>query len=78
VECGVHYFEVEVLNAGVDGLMSVGWMKEGCSTKRLVGWDKGSWGFHSDDGKCFEGRGSGDAFDKTWSSGLFRTILTTV
>ncbi|WWC85467.1 uncharacterized protein L201_000331 [Kwoniella dendrophila CBS 6074] len=69
LECGVHYYEAEVINKGEEGFMSVGWMKRGANLRRLVGWDKGSWGWHGDDGRSFEGQGRGDRFSETWTTG---------
>lgn len=63
---GVHYYEVEVVN-GSQQHISIGWMKDG-SQRRLVGWDKGSWGWHADDGKVFEGSGEGRHFSDPWDS----------
>ncbi|WRT63359.1 uncharacterized protein IL334_000264 [Kwoniella shivajii] len=67
--CGVHYYEVEVIDKGEEGFMSVGWMKRGSNLRRLVGWDKGSWGWHGDDGRSFEGQGRGERFSETWTTG---------
>ncbi|WWC67171.1 uncharacterized protein I206_101078 [Kwoniella pini CBS 10737] len=69
IECGVHYYEVEVIDRGEEGFMSVGWMKKGTNLRRLVGWDKGSWGWHGDDGRSFEGQGRGERFSETWTTG---------
>ncbi|WVQ94295.1 hypothetical protein IAU59_001374 [Kwoniella sp. CBS 9459] len=66
---GVYYYEAEVLDKGVEGFMSVGWMKKGTNLRRLVGWDVGSWGWHGDDGRSFEGQGRGEPFSETWSTG---------
>ncbi|WWD06186.1 hypothetical protein V865_004271 [Kwoniella europaea PYCC6329] len=68
VACGIHYYEVEVINKGIEGFMSVGWVKEGINLKRLVGWDEGSWGWHGDDGRSFEGSGRGENFSETWTT----------
>lgn len=68
VECGVHYYEVECLNKGAEGFMSVGWMLKSTGLHRLVGWDKGTWGWHADDGMSFNQSGSGDQFAERWSS----------
>ncbi|OCF60004.1 hypothetical protein L486_02677 [Kwoniella mangroviensis CBS 10435] len=68
VACGIHYYEVEVINKGIEGFMSVGWVREGINLKRLVGWDKGSWGWHGDDGRSFEGSGRGENFSETWTT----------
>lgn len=67
VGCVVHYYEVTVIDLGEAGFMSVGWMKADTDLRRLIGWDKGSWGFHGDDGKIFEERGSGDSFAQEWN-----------
>lgn len=64
--CGVHYFEIKVLDSGPEGYMSVGWVKEGLNMRRLVGWEMGSWGWHADDGRCFEGSGMGGVFGPKW------------
>ncbi|WVR03215.1 hypothetical protein IAU60_000206 [Kwoniella sp. DSM 27419] len=69
IAVGVHYYEVHVVNKGVEGFMSVGWMMKGASLRRLVGWDKGSWGWHGDDGRSFEGQGRGEKFSETWTTG---------
>lgn len=34
--------------------------------RRLVGWSKGSWGWHGDDGRLFAGQGMGERFSETW------------
>ncbi|ORX34939.1 hypothetical protein BD324DRAFT_633305 [Kockovaella imperatae] len=67
--CGIHYYEVEVVDAGEEGHMSVGWMREKTKLSRLVGWEPGSWGWHGDDGKTFEGKGQGQDFGEKWGAG---------
>ncbi|WVQ85115.1 hypothetical protein IAT38_007280 [Cryptococcus sp. DSM 104549] len=69
VSCGLHYYEAEVLEKGEEGFMSVGWTTKGTSLRRLVGWGKGSWGWHGDDGRVFEGQGTGEKFSETWTKG---------
>lgn len=69
VECGIHYYEVEVLDAGKCGYMSVGWCKKNTNLDRLVGWEKGSWGWHGDDGMSFDGCGQGSPFGEGWGTG---------
>lgn len=66
--CGVHYYEAEVLDQGEEGFMSVGWMQQDLDLGRLVGWDRGSWGWHADDGRSFEGQGRGEEFTEKWGS----------
>ncbi|CAK9784459.1 SPRY-domain-containing protein [Cutaneotrichosporon oleaginosum] len=66
---GVFYYEVEILNIGSQGHISVGWTRPECDHRRLVGWNKGSWGWHADDGKTFEGRGDGRDFSEPWNTG---------
>ena len=48
--------------------MSIGWMMAGVELGRLVGWDKGSWGWHGDDGMSFEEKGAGEDFSEKWGS----------
>ncbi|WVF66683.1 hypothetical protein IAT40_001424 [Kwoniella sp. CBS 6097] len=69
IAAGVYYYEAEVMDKGIEGFMSVGWMRKGTNLRRLVGWDKGSWGWHGDDGRSFEGQGRGEPFSETWSTG---------
>ena len=66
--CGIHYYEVEVIDAGDEGHMSVGWVQAGTRLGRLVGWEPGSWGWHGDDGKTFEGKGTVHDFGEKWGS----------
>lgn len=68
VQCGVYYYEAEVLDAGVSGYMSVGWMSKRMKMNRLVGWDRGSWGWHGDDGMTFAGQGMGNTYGPSWTS----------
>ncbi|TRX93641.1 hypothetical protein FHL15_005613 [Xylaria flabelliformis] len=49
----VYYFEV-TLNAVGNGFMAIGICDDQVSPNRMLGWDSGAWGFHSDDGKVFE------------------------
>lgn len=74
VACGIFYYEVEVLDAGQNGYLSVGWMSKSTNLDRLVGWDKGSWGWHGDDGRIFEGRGQGQPFSETWGCEYFYPV----
>jgi hypothetical protein len=69
--CGVHYFEVECINQGKEGFMSVGWMKSAASPRRLVGWDRGTFGWHADDGMCFNQSGSGSDVVAKWGGKSF-------
>lgn len=66
---GVHYYEVEVLDAGRLRYVSVGWMSAHSALNRLVGWDKGTWGWHCDDGNSFAGQNHGNEFTEPWGSG---------
>ena len=68
IGCGVHYYEAEVIDSGAQGFLSVGWMKASAELGRMVGWDRGSWGWHGDDGRSFEGQGSGEEFGEKWGS----------
>lgn len=71
IECGIYYYEVECICEGEEGFMSVGYKVGKRSQNRLVGWDKGTFGWHSDDGMCFEQSGSGSDFAAKWTSAFF-------
>ena len=68
---GLFYYEVKVLDSGPEGYMSVGFAKEGSNAKRLIGWEKGTWGYHADDGLIFEGSGKGRPFGEMWGGTSF-------
>ncbi|KAJ2157431.1 hypothetical protein GGF46_004512 [Coemansia sp. RSA 552] len=66
---GVYYFEVHVVSRGQCGYIGIGLSRAGLSSRRLPGWDHGSWGYHGDDGHGFGGTGHGAKFGPQYSTG---------
>eukprot|EP00241_Pyramimonas_parkeae_P001643 CAMPEP_0114252164 /NCGR_PEP_ID=MMETSP0058-20121206/15685_1 /TAXON_ID=36894 /ORGANISM="Pyramimonas parkeae, CCMP726" /LENGTH=465 /DNA_ID=CAMNT_0001366069 /DNA_START=120 /DNA_END=1517 /DNA_ORIENTATION=+ len=68
-ECGVYYFEVEVINQGRDGFIGVGLCTGSVNLGRLPGWEQHSYGYHGDDGQRFQGSGKGMPFGPKYGAG---------
>mmetsp|Transcript_18822 Transcript_18822/g.52489 ORF Transcript_18822/g.52489 Transcript_18822/m.52489 type:complete len:547 (-) Transcript_18822:205-1845(-) len=65
----LYCFEVEILNKGAEGFIGIGLAKRGITSNCLPGWKPGSYGYHGDDGKIFNGVGNGESFGPTFSEG---------
>ncbi|CAF0796475.1 unnamed protein product [Adineta ricciae] len=66
---GIYYYEVKVLSKGRDGYMGIGLSTSEVNLNRLPGWDKGSYGYHGDDGRLFCSSGNGVAYGPTFTTG---------
>jgi len=66
---GIYYYEVTILSKGRDGYMGIGLSTKEVNLNRLPGWDKGSYGYHGDDGHSFCSSGSGVAYGPTFTTG---------
>ena len=64
-----HYFELEILDAGVGGSIAIGLAKLTYPLHRHPGWNPGAVGYHADDGKMFKERGVGMDFGPTCTTG---------
>lgn len=69
VECGLFYFEIRIVNKGKDGFMGIGVSTRDARTNKLPGWDRGSYGYHGDDGKKFRGCGTGEPYGPKFTTG---------
>ncbi|GBE78657.1 SPRY-domain-containing protein [Sparassis crispa] len=67
--CGIYYYEVEILNKGNKGHISIGFASGEVRLSRLPGWEKHSWGYHADDGWAFPGQKDGSPYGPTFDSG---------
>ncbi|KAK1779761.1 hypothetical protein QBC45DRAFT_485551, partial [Copromyces sp. CBS 386.78] len=48
------YFEVEVLDNYIGpNAIAIGFQTEQCTLRGCAGWERGSWGYHSDDGQVY-------------------------
>ncbi|ORZ01158.1 concanavalin A-like lectin/glucanase domain-containing protein [Syncephalastrum racemosum] len=68
-QCGIYYFEMQVLSKGEDGFIGIGFCSPENELDRLPGWDQNSWGYHGDDGHSFEGSGTGKTFGPCFTTG---------
>ncbi|CAF4477668.1 unnamed protein product, partial [Rotaria magnacalcarata] len=68
---GIYYYEVKIISKGRDGFMGIGLSTSEVNLNRLPGWDKGSYGYHGDDGHSFCSSGSGIAYGPTFTTGDF-------
>ena len=64
-----HYFEMEILSAGKEGWCAIGLASTLYPLHRHPGWNKGSIGYHADNGHLYNERGHGDPFGPTCTTG---------
>ncbi|CAN1175603.1 Ran-binding protein M homolog [Linum perenne] len=64
----VHYFEMQVKNAGNEGYLGIGFTPEGYDLTLEPGWRANSIGYHGDDGYIFKGQGKGESFGPTFTT----------
>ncbi|GJE96818.1 SPRY-domain-containing protein [Phanerochaete sordida] len=67
--CGIYYYEVEILQKGAKGHISIGFSSPEVRLSRLPGWEKQSWGYHADDGWSFPGHKDGNPYGPTFDTG---------
>ncbi|KAL5495736.1 hypothetical protein ACEPAI_1200 [Sanghuangporus weigelae] len=67
--CGIYYYEVQILDKGYKGHISVGFSCHGVKLNRLPGWEKNSWGYHGDDGHSFASERDGTPFGPRFTTG---------
>lgn len=68
---GLFYFEIEVLRIedSFNGAIGVGFCECHNSLDRMAGWEVGSWGYHGDDGRRFNGQNMGSPYGPTYADG---------
>ena len=64
-----HYFEMEILNCGKEGWLALGLGKSTYPLHRHPGWNKGSVGYHADNGQLYKERGVGEEFGPQCTAG---------
>ncbi|KAK2615937.1 hypothetical protein N8I77_002658 [Diaporthe amygdali] len=70
VQCGLYYFEVTILGRKHnDTLIGVGFSSKTASLNRAPGWEPESWGYHGDDGHCFQAQNVGKHYGPTFGYG---------
>ncbi|KLO11306.1 hypothetical protein SCHPADRAFT_906177 [Schizopora paradoxa] len=65
----VYYYEVTIIDKGKNGHISIGFCTTEVDLSRLPGWDRGSWGYHGDDGHAFAGERDGTPFGPSFTTG---------
>lgn len=60
------YFEIEILDPGARGTISIGVAPADYDLSKHPGWGKESIGFHGDDGSLFQESGTGIPFGDVW------------
>lgn len=60
--CGTYYYEIEILNKGQLGHISIGFSAGTARLSRLPGWESQSWGYHADDGNSFAAQRDGSPY----------------
>ncbi|RIA98129.1 concanavalin A-like lectin/glucanase domain-containing protein [Glomus cerebriforme] len=68
-QCGLFYFEVDVISKGKDGFIGIGFCSKSVPLNRLPGWEIDSWGYHGDDGHSFCCSGTGKPYGPTFTTG---------
>ncbi|KAG2180488.1 hypothetical protein INT44_003492 [Umbelopsis vinacea] len=68
-QCGIFYFEIEIVSKGRDGYISIGFCDADASMDKLPGWEVNSYGLHANDGNCYNGVTKGQSYGPTFSTG---------
>ncbi|KAI9321816.1 concanavalin A-like lectin/glucanase domain-containing protein, partial [Dichotomocladium elegans] len=68
-QCGLFYYEVEIVSKGVDGHIGIGFCWASTALDKLPGWEEHSWGYHGDDGHLFSGPGTSRAYGPKFGTG---------
>jgi len=63
----IYYFEIKILNEGIEGFIGVGLAHINCLVDRLPGWEIYSFGYHGDDGHLFDCSGYGKKYGPRFS-----------
>jgi hypothetical protein len=64
-----HYFEMEIVSCGKEGWLALGLGKSTYPLHRHPGWNKGSVGYHADNGQLYKESGVGEEFGPQCTTG---------
>ncbi|KAJ0159277.1 Ran-binding protein 9 [Colletotrichum tanaceti] len=68
-QCGIYYFEVNVLSGKRDDMtIVIGFSGKSVGLARPPGWEADSWGYHSDDGHCYAGQTAGKPYGPSFTA----------
>ncbi|KAH8554030.1 hypothetical protein BGW37DRAFT_483215 [Umbelopsis sp. PMI_123] len=68
-QCGIFYFEIEIVSKGRDGYISIGFCDADTAMDKLPGWEVSSYGLHANDGKSYNGSNEGKPYGPTFTTG---------
>ena len=54
-QCQFYYFEMDVLQEGLEGRVGIGLTTQGTNLRKMPGWERNTVGYHGDDGHLFNG-----------------------
>ena len=71
IQSPIHYYEVtfEPVESDITYEFAIGLCHSGYEKNKMVGWEKHSIGYHSDDGRVFFESGSGSKYGETYGKG---------
>ncbi|CAI2187973.1 11717_t:CDS:2, partial [Funneliformis geosporum] len=70
-QCGLFYFEVDIIDKGENGYVG-DWNRvctKSASLNKMPGWEDSSWGYHGDDGNIFFNASRGKPYGKEFMTG---------
>ncbi|KAI7893566.1 concanavalin A-like lectin/glucanase domain-containing protein [Mucor mucedo] len=68
-QCGIYYFEIQVISKGIDGHIGIGFCRNINSLNRFPGWEEHSWGYHAENGKVYSGPGTEKSYGPSYGTG---------
>lgn len=68
-QCGIYYFELQVISKGVDGHIGIGFCRRINSLDRFPGWEEHSWGYHGENGNVYFGPGTERSYGPKFGTG---------
>ncbi|CAI2171646.1 14457_t:CDS:2 [Funneliformis geosporum] len=52
-QCGLFYFEVDIIDKGENGAIGIGFCTNTASLNKMPGWEDSSWDYHGEDRKLY-------------------------
>ncbi|KAF0541489.1 SPRY-domain-containing protein [Gigaspora margarita] len=68
-QCGLFYFEINILDKGDNGEIGIGFCAKTVNLNRMPGWENNSWGYHGDDGNFYCCSGTGKSYGPLFTTG---------
>ncbi|KAI8993611.1 hypothetical protein BDB01DRAFT_776897, partial [Pilobolus umbonatus] len=68
-QCGIYYFEIQVISKGTDGHITIGVCKSNDRYNRLPRWVDQTWGYYAEDGHICSDLGTSKPYGPKYSAG---------